>query len=491
MLAASNAGVGSSASSASGGGLTAEEDVTVLEARAWVERCLGRQLPADRSLPDILEDGQTLAQPGDGWLWGRQGEAERGEGRLEGKSGSRAGSKEGEDWEVGDEGEGEAEQGEGGSAVRGSGAEHGVLARVCEGGNVPQGDYNGGREGEGVVWVGGGKGWEGWEDGESYGGKRGENGGGRESGFDLSQHRTGCNDVNVFTPPDLVERRDLRRVYLCLRTLSKRTIGISSSRSFATPTSAASFLTLATASATSAAAASSAATVTSATAATAGQPAADRSIPRWWAPAYPRPASPSRRFSHSSSVAAWQASSAAAAAAAAGTGAAGAGAAGAATGGAGAGVSREGGGPAEAVRGRRRSASVTAVQRAPLATVTPRQPTPPRTHTSPLRSISPPTSFHPSEPESLPDTSSMGRGGGGRMGQQEELGLLEQQQEGQQGRGLGARKWQLLAAAGAAVLVGGAVCDGCAATSTAEIDRSEQRSFSDLEREAVEVEEAF
>ncbi|CAI5995277.1 unnamed protein product [Closterium sp. NIES-65] len=296
----------------------------------------------------------------------------------------------------------------------------------------------------------------------------------------------GLYDVNVFTPPDLVERRDLRRVYLCLRTLSKRTIGIKvgqpsqrgSSRSFATPTSAASFLTLATASATSAAAASSAATVTSATAATAGQPAADRSIPRWWAPAYPRPASPSRRFSHSSSVAAWQASSAAAAAAAAGTGAAGAGAAGAATGGAGAGVSRsvrgdylpnlptwlgpeqqavvrsrsparvppwvlrEGGGPAEA---------------APLATVTPRQPTPPRTHTSPLRSISPPTSFHPSEPESLPDTSSMGRGGGGRMGQQEELGLLEQQQEGQQGRGLGARKWQLLAAAGAAVLVGGAV----------------------------------
>ncbi|CAI7759780.1 unnamed protein product, partial [Closterium sp. NIES-54] len=47
------------------------------------------------------------------------------------------------------------------------------------------------------------------------------------------------------------------------------------------------------------------------------------------------------------------------------------------------------------------------------------------------------------------------RGRGGRMGQQE-LGLLEQPQE-QQGRGLGARKWQFLAAAGAAVLVGGAV----------------------------------
>ncbi|CAI7863117.1 unnamed protein product [Closterium sp. NIES-54] len=62
MLAASNAGAGSSASSASGGGLTAEEDVTVLEsqARAWIERVLARQLPADRSLPDILEDGQTL-----------------------------------------------------------------------------------------------------------------------------------------------------------------------------------------------------------------------------------------------------------------------------------------------------------------------------------------------------------------------------------------------------------------------------------------------
>ncbi|CAI5525615.1 unnamed protein product [Closterium sp. Naga37s-1] len=322
---------------------------------------------------------------------------------------------------------------------------------------------------------------------------------------DLSQHRSICRsiglyDVNVFTPPDLVERRDLRRLYLCLRTLSKRTIGIKDFEgSMVTATSATRHRLMSSVSKTirhTTAALSPSPSLSSSASQSKPAPAAlPRALPSpappppaLSSPATPPPALPSptappppaapppdlpapalpfqaafvsqsatlhppqqnRLLSQSvrgdylpnlptwlgpeqqavlrsrspARVPPW--------------------------------VVREGGGPAEAARGRRRSASVTAVQQAPPATVTPRQPTPPRTHTSPLRSISPPTTFHPSEPESLPDTTTMGRrGGGGRMGQQE-LGLLEQPQE-QQGRGLGARKWQFLAAAGAAVLVGGAV----------------------------------
>ncbi|CAI5467762.1 unnamed protein product [Closterium sp. Yama58-4] len=512
MLAASNAGVGSAASSASGGGLTAEEDVTVLEFSVRTERStvrLSHVLPAHSpslatrptpllarcssfrrikpvlrsppllpfphhlprffpfpafplSLPPALsapsrtpsvEVGRAAQRAARGWLvmgkaggGGEGGSALGGKGAGSfarwggGKSGSGAGLKEGEDWEGAEEGEGEAEQGEGEAASAEVGRNMAfwracvkveMFLKICR--SIGLYDVN--------VFTP--------PDNHPTPSPPPPS---PSPPFSLRAMQIcrsiGLYDVNVFTPPDLVERRDLRRVYLSHAAafpinpiLPRFSHPPSPNSPFSPPCPPLSTppfplplppfpppLHLPCHADLSQHRADFEGSMVTATSATRHRLMSSvrsdylPNLPTWLGPeqqAVVRSRSPAR-------VPPW--------------------------------VVREGGGPAEAVRGRRRSASVTAVQRAPPATVTPRQPRPPRTHTSPLRSISPTsTVFHPSEPESLPDTSTMGRGGRGRMGQQEELVLLDQQQEEQQGRGLGARKWQLLAAAGAAVLVGGAV----------------------------------